>query len=65
MDKLLLQCEERSQAGDFAGCIGDAEKVLQIEDEVAQVMFEAKKWLCSCSTKVSGGGAGRRGAEPE
>ncbi|XP_026333207.1 dnaJ homolog subfamily C member 3 [Hyposmocoma kahamanoa] len=51
VDKLLLQCEELSEARDFSGCIASANKVLQAEDEVPLVVFEAKKWLCSCSVK--------------
>lgn len=58
VDKLLLQCEELSEARDFSGCIASANKVLQAEDEVPLVVFEAKKWLCSCSVKVAAGGGG-------
>lgn len=61
MDKLLLQCEEQSEARDFAGCISSANKVLEIEDTVPLVMLEARKWLCSCSVKVGGGAGEVRG----
>lgn len=52
IDKLLLQCEEQSQAGQFAACADSAAKVLRAEDEVTLVVFEAKRWMCSCLTKV-------------
>ncbi|XP_049887801.1 dnaJ homolog subfamily C member 3 [Pectinophora gossypiella] len=51
VDKLLLECEEKSEARDFKGCLESAGKVLKIEDEVTLVVFEARKWLCSCSVK--------------
>ncbi|XP_053600998.1 dnaJ homolog subfamily C member 3 [Plodia interpunctella] len=51
VDKLLLECEEKSEARDFTGCMSSANKVLKIEDEVTLVVYEAKKWLCSCSAK--------------
>ncbi|CAG9782650.1 unnamed protein product [Diatraea saccharalis] len=51
VDKLLLDCESLSEARDFPGCIASAKKVLQVEDEVTLVVFEARKWLCSCSVK--------------
>lgn len=51
VDKLLTECEEMSESRDFVGCISNANKVLKIEDEVTLVVFEAKKWLCSCSVK--------------
>ncbi|KAJ0181502.1 hypothetical protein K1T71_003587 [Dendrolimus kikuchii] len=51
IDKLLLDCEEMSQSRDYVGCIENANKVLKLEDEVTLVVFEAKRWLCSCSVK--------------
>ncbi|KAM3957114.1 dnaJ homolog subfamily C member P58IPK [Aphomia sociella] len=51
VDKLLLDCEELSEARDFNGCIASANKVLKVEDEVTLVVFEARRWLCSCSVK--------------
>lgn len=51
VDKLLLECEELSEARDYAGCVAAANKVLKIEDEVTLVVFEARKWLCSCLSK--------------
>ncbi|KAG6443974.1 dnaJ homolog subfamily C member 3 [Manduca sexta] len=51
IDKLLLDCEEKSESRDFLGCIESANKVLRSEDEVTLVVFEARKWLCSCSVK--------------
>ncbi|XP_072935499.1 dnaJ homolog subfamily C member 3 [Epargyreus clarus] len=51
VDKLLLDCEEHSESKNFVGCIESANKVLKVEDEVTLVVFEARKWLCSCSTK--------------
>ncbi|XP_045760276.1 dnaJ homolog subfamily C member 3 [Maniola jurtina] len=51
VDKLLLDCEESSAARDYVGCIDSANKVLKIEDEVTLVVFEARKWLCSCNAK--------------
>ncbi|XP_063634126.1 dnaJ homolog subfamily C member 3 [Cydia splendana] len=51
VDKLLLDCEEQSEARDYVKCMSSAEKVLKIEDEVSLVVFEAKRWLCSCATK--------------
>ncbi|XP_028167516.1 dnaJ homolog subfamily C member 3 [Ostrinia furnacalis] len=51
VDKYLLDCEQLSEARDFAGCIASANKVLKAEDDVTLVVFEARKWLCSCSVK--------------
>ncbi|KAL0849689.1 hypothetical protein ABMA28_011655 [Loxostege sticticalis] len=51
VDKFLLDCEQLSESRDFAGCIASANKVLKTEDEVTLVVFEARKWLCSCSVK--------------
>ncbi|RVE55346.1 hypothetical protein evm_000244 [Chilo suppressalis] len=51
VDKLLLDCESSSESRDFTGCIASAKKVLQVEEEVTLVVFEARKWLCSCSAK--------------
>ncbi|XP_052750106.1 dnaJ homolog subfamily C member 3 [Galleria mellonella] len=51
VDKLLLECEELSEARDFTGCLASANKVLKVEDEVTLVVFEARRWLCSCSVK--------------
>ncbi|XP_060810105.1 dnaJ homolog subfamily C member 3 [Amyelois transitella] len=51
VDKLLLECEERSEARDFPGCIASANKLLRLEGEVTLVVFEARRWLCSCSVK--------------
>lgn len=52
VDKLLLECEELSEARDFPGCVAAANKVLRAEDEVTLVVFEARKWLCTCLAKV-------------
>ncbi|CAB3220029.1 unnamed protein product [Arctia plantaginis] len=51
IDKLLLECEEQSSARQFGACVDSAAKVLRAEDEVTLVVFEAKKWMCSCLTK--------------
>ncbi|XP_046968498.1 dnaJ homolog subfamily C member 3 [Vanessa cardui] len=51
VDKLLLDCEERSQSRDFLGCVDSANKVLRIEEQVTLVVFEARRWLCSCYAK--------------
>lgn len=48
VDKLLLQCEERSAARDYLGCVDSAQAVLRAEEEVTLVVFEARRWLCSC-----------------
>lgn len=52
VDKLLLDCEQKSEARDYAGCVESANKVLKIEEEVTLVVFEARKWLCTCYNKV-------------
>ncbi|XP_041973560.1 dnaJ homolog subfamily C member 3 [Aricia agestis] len=51
VDKLLLDCEEKSENRDFLGCVESANKVLKIEDEVTLVVYEARKWLCVCYNK--------------
>lgn len=52
VDKLLLECEELSEARNYAGCVAAANSVLKMEGDVTLVVFEARKWLCSCLTKV-------------
>ena len=52
VDKLLLQCEDRSESRDYLGCVDSASAVLELEREVSLVVFEARKWLCSCYSKV-------------
>lgn len=51
VDKLLLDCEEQSQARNYLGCVESANKVLRVEDQVTLVVFEARRWLCSCYAK--------------
>ncbi|XP_068628617.1 dnaJ homolog subfamily C member 3 [Battus philenor] len=51
VDKLLLDCEQYSESREFTRCIDSANKVLKVEDEVTLVVFEAKRWLCSCYSK--------------
>ncbi|KAI5638608.1 dnaJ domain-containing protein [Phthorimaea operculella] len=51
IDKFLLDCEEASEARNFKKCIESANKVLKLEDDVTLVVFEARKWLCSCTSK--------------
>ncbi|XP_032511821.2 dnaJ homolog subfamily C member 3 [Danaus plexippus] len=51
VDKLLLDCEEASQNREFVKCVDKAEAVLKVEQEVTLVVFEARKWLCSCHAK--------------
>ncbi|CAH0723033.1 unnamed protein product, partial [Brenthis ino] len=51
IDKLLLTCEEKSEARDYLGCIASAERALAAEQEVTLVVFEARRWLCSCYAK--------------
>lgn len=55
VDKLLLDCEEASQNREFVKCVDKAEAVLKVEQEVTLVVFEARKWLCSCHAKVPSG----------
>ncbi|CAH0723030.1 unnamed protein product, partial [Brenthis ino] len=56
IDKLLLTCEEKSEARDYLGCIASAERALAAEQEVTLVVFEARRWLCSCYAKVGARG---------
>ncbi|XP_050684686.1 dnaJ homolog subfamily C member 3 [Leptidea sinapis] len=51
VDKLLLQCEELSEGGQFSRCVESGRQVLKTEDTVTLVVFEAKRWICSCSVK--------------
>ncbi|NP_001296552.1 dnaJ homolog subfamily C member 3 [Bombyx mori] len=51
VDKLLQECEDKSSARDFAGCMKSASAVLLVETEVTLVIFEARRWLCSCAVK--------------
>ncbi|XP_045502734.1 dnaJ homolog subfamily C member 3 [Colias croceus] len=51
VDKLVEQCESASAAGDFAGCVRAAGQLLKAETEVSLVVFEARKWLCTCANK--------------
>ncbi|CAG4976823.1 unnamed protein product [Parnassius apollo] len=51
VDKLLLDCEQYSESREYGRCIESANKLLTVEDEVTLVVFEAKRWLCSCYAK--------------
>ncbi|XP_045514469.1 dnaJ homolog subfamily C member 3 [Pieris brassicae] len=51
IDKLLLKCEESSEARQYSDCIDSAKSVLAAEKEVTLVVYEGRKWLCSCLAK--------------
>ncbi|XP_045542322.1 dnaJ homolog subfamily C member 3 [Papilio machaon] len=51
VDKLVSGCEEASEARQYSRCIDNANKLLNIEQEVTLVVFEANRWLCHCYSK--------------
>lgn len=52
IDKFLNTAEHSLESGNFGECIEQAGKVLKAEDTVIDVIFNAKKLLCSCYVKV-------------
>ncbi|XP_026466297.1 dnaJ homolog subfamily C member 3-like isoform X1 [Ctenocephalides felis] len=51
IDKFLNTAEHSLESGNFGECIEQAGKVLKAEDTVIDVIFNAKKLLCSCYVK--------------
>lgn len=51
VDKFLLDCEQASEARDYDTCIDSANKLLRAEHDVTLVVFDGRRWLCTCLTK--------------
>lgn len=51
VERALAAGEAAAAAGDAPGCVASARKVLQLEDDVALIVFEARRWLCHCTVK--------------
>lgn len=51
IEKFLTEAEVALEAQNYADCIESAEKVLKNEKRVNNIIFEAKRLLCSCTMK--------------
>lgn len=51
IEKFLTDAETAIEAQSYADCIASAEKVLKNEKRVNNIIFEAKRLLCTCTVK--------------
>lgn len=51
IDKFITEAEQAIEAKNYGECISYSEKLLRLENQVQMIMFEGKKFLCTCYSK--------------